>query len=258
METTQNNDIIIALIVTILFIALLCFLMILVVVNFVRRKRKILLEEQERKAAFDQQLLQSQIEIRDATLKNISQEIHDNVGQVLSLAKLNLSILSLQSNNDDKVVIIKELVSKAISDLRDLSTGYYADRLAENGLFQSIKHEIYQLEKTGLFAIHFSSEIKDKTVDKHKAIFVYRMVQEVLNNIVKHADATNIWVKLFLKTEWMHIYIEDDGKGFDTNATDFKYGIGLSSIETRAAMIEAKLNIQSELGKGTKIELVFS
>jgi len=255
---TQNNDIVLALTVTILFVVLFCLLMIMIVVNFFRRKRKILLEKQEREAAFQQQLLQSQIEMQDQTLKNISQEIHDNVGQVLSLAKLNLSILSMQMKDNEKITDIKELVSKAISDLRDLSTGYYADRLAENGLFVTIRHEIKQLEKTGLYTIHFESEIKEKVVDKHTTIFVYRMVQEILNNIVKHSAAKNIWLYMFIEDNKIHISIKDDGKGFDRNSVEFKSGIGLSSIQNRAAMINGKAEIFSEKGKGTKVELIFS
>ena len=255
---TQSNDIILALTVTILFVVLFCLLMIMIVINFFRRKRKILLEKQEREAAFQQQLLQSQIEMQDQTLKNISQEIHDNVGQVLSLAKLNLSILSMQMKDNEKLTDIKELVSKAISDLRDLSTGYYADRLAENGLFVTIRHEVKQLEKTGLYTIHFDSEIKEKVVDKHTTIFVYRMVQEILNNIVKHSAAKNIWLHMFDKDKKIHICIEDDGKGFDRNSLEFKSGIGLSSIQNRAAMINGKAEIYSEKGKGTKVELIFS
>jgi len=121
---TKNEEIIIAIAVTTFFVLLFCLLMLMVLVNFVRRKRKILLEKQEREAAFKQQLLQSQIEIQDTTLKNISQEIHDNVGQVLSLAKVNLSILSLKMTDNEMLGNIKDLVSKAIAELRDSSTGY--------------------------------------------------------------------------------------------------------------------------------------
>jgi signal transduction histidine kinase len=255
---TKNEEIIIAIAVTTFFVLLFCLLMLMVLVNFVRRKRKILLEKQEREAAFKQQLLQSQIEIQDTTLKNISQEIHDNVGQVLSLAKVNLSILSLKMTDNEMLGNIKDLVSKAIADLRDLSTGYYADRLAENGLFTAIKHEVKQLEKIGIYTIHFNSTIQERFVDKYKTIFVYRMVQEILNNIVKHSEAKNIWLNMFVKNEEVHICIEDDGKGFENTALNFKPGIGLSSIQTRAAMIDAQAIFNSVLGKGTKVELIFS
>lgn len=255
---TQNDEIIIAITVTTFFVLLFCLLMLMVVVNFVRRKRKILLEKQEREAAFKQQVLQSQIEMQDITLKNISQEIHDNVGQVLSLAKVNLSILSLQMEDNEMLLNIKDLVGKAIADLRDLSTGYYADRLAENGLFTTIKHELKQLEKLGVYEIHFSSTVKERLVDKHKTIFVYRMVQEILNNIVKHSNAKNIWLNMFIDHELVHICIEDDGIGFDNSNPDFKPGIGLSSIQTRAAMIDAKAIFNSQIGKGTIVELIFS
>ena len=115
--------------------------MIMVVINLERRKRKILLEKQEREAAFQQQLLQSQIEMQEYTLKTISQEIHDNVGQVLSLAKMNLSILSLKDKTNEKLIDIKDMVGKAIIDLRSLTTGYYQNGLClANIIFSMFKN----------------------------------------------------------------------------------------------------------------------
>ena len=172
MEASKK-DIIVAILVGLVFIFLFCSLMIMVLINFVRRKRKILLEKQEREAAFQQQLLQVQIEMQENTLKTISQEIHDNVGQVLSLAKMNLSILTLKDKSNEKLEDIKELVGKAIVDLRALSTGYYGQGLEDDtGLIKAITREIKRLEKTELFSIHFTTEIAEIELEKNKAIFL--------------------------------------------------------------------------------------
>ncbi len=254
---TKNNDILLAITVTVLFIILFGLLMIMVIANFIRRKRKILIEKQEQELSFHQQLLQSQIEIQDHTLKKISQEIHDNVGQVLSLAKLNLNILSFQNTENTMLLTIKDLVSKAIVDLRDLTASYYADKLVENGLLATIQHEINQLKKTGIYTISFQSSITNEVIDKNKTIFVYRMVQEILNNIIKHSEAKNIGITIFDENEWIHIYIDDDGKGFDINSVSTNNGMGLQSIQQRAKKINAKIIIDTATGKGTRIKLIF-
>ncbi len=223
---TQNNDIVTLIAVAVLFTALFSVLMIMVVINFVRRKRKILLERQKRESQFQQDLLQAQVEMQEYTLQTISQEIHDNVGQVLSLAKMNLSILSLKDKSNEKLLDIKELVGKAIIDLRSLTTGYYGQSLLEAGLVNAIRREISQLEKTELFSVHFTAEITEIELEKNKTIFLYRMIQEIFNNILKHSEAKNINIAIFPVKDDIHIKIADDGKGFDKNDIAFKAGIG--------------------------------
>jgi signal transduction histidine kinase len=253
----SQKDMMVAILVGIIFIFLFCSLMIMVVVNFVRRKRKILLEKQEREANFNQELLQSQVEMQESTLKTISQEIHDNVGQVLSLAKLNISILAMKDPANGKLLEIKDLVGKAIVDLRALSTGYYGENLLETGFIKAIKREVHHLERTGLFTISFDSAVTEIDLEKNKAIFLYRMIQEILNNIVKHSAAKNINLTIFQQGGKKHIKIVDDGKGFDQNDPQFKAGLGLNNMQQRAAMIEAQIIIKSILHKGTSVELIF-
>jgi len=256
MEASKK-DIIVAILVGLVFIFLFCSLMIMVVVNFVRRKRKILLEKQEQEAAFQEQLLQSQIEMQEHTLKNISQEIHDNVGQVLSLAKMNVSILSLKDPSNEKLTDIKELVGKAIVDLRSLTTGYHGEGLLEAGLIHAVKREVVQLEKTELFKVNFTTWVNEIELEKNKSIFLYRMIQEILNNILKHSEAKNINISIFREKENIHIKITDDGKGFDKTDTGFKAGMGLNNLNKRAAMMGATLTIDSKLNEGTSVELIF-
>lgn len=214
-------------------------------------------EKQVREAQFQQELLQTQLEMQDHTFKIVSQEIHDNVGQILSLAKVNLNILAMEGFKDPKITNVADLVGKAIRELRDLSAGYYADRLAEEGLIIAIKHELQQLEKTGLLSTSFQSQTERLPLDKNKTIFLYRMVQEICNNILKHAKATKVDVCIFKQENDIRIEIKDNGKGFDELKENFKPGIGLSSIRQRAAMIGADAQIHSESGVGTTINLLF-
>ncbi len=253
---TEKQNIILAILAGSAFVFLFGFITLLIVINYVKRKRKLLYETQIREAQFQQELLQAQLEMQDHTFKTISQEIHDNVGQILSLAKVNLNIITFEQNGNETLHNIKELVTEAISELRNLSTGYYADRLVEEGLVVAIQHQLDQLQKTGLFATSFYSEIDRVEIDKNKTIFLYRMVQEVINNVVKHSEADQVLVNILKKQDGVHIILQDNGKGFSTTTENFKPGIGLTSIQQRAAMIGAKTDIISEIGKGTIVHLV--
>ena len=253
----EKNDIIIAILVGSMFVLLFGFITFMVVINYVRRKRKLLLEKKMREADYHQSLLQAQLEMQEHTFKAVSQEIHDNVGQILSLVRLNLNILTFTQQDNDTLNNVKELVKNAMAELRDLGAGYYADRLVEEGLIVAIRHQVEQLAKTKLYKTSFHSQMDRLSIDKSKTIFLYRMVQEALNNVVKHAAADHIEVKIFEKDEEVHITIKDNGKGFVRTGADFKPGIGLSSMHQRAMMIGAKAYISSELGLGTIVNFAF-
>jgi signal transduction histidine kinase len=223
----------------------------------VRRKKKILAERKTREAQFQQELLQAQLEMQEHTFKTISQEIHDNVGQILSIIKLNLNILTFKNEGNEQLEDIKTMLTDAIKELRDLSAGYYADRLVEEGFLVAIQHQLRQLDKTGLFTTSFHSELETLSVDKNKVIFLHRMVQEILHNVVKHSGASQVTAHISKKNEEIHISLQDNGKGFDPAGSGFKAGIGLSSIRQRASMIGADVQINSEIGSGTIVKLVF-
>lgn len=253
----EKHDIIIAIVVSSLFLSLIGCITFLVVVHHIRTKRRLLSEKEIRDAQYQQAVLRAQLEMQDHTFKVISQDIHDNVGQILGLIKLNLNILTLHQKDNEILNNLKELVTSASADLRDLGAGYYADHLIEKGLINAIRHQIQQLEKTGLFTTSFYAEPYEPVMDKNKIIFIYRMVQEVLNNILKHSAANHVAINIYQAEDRMYIKIADNGKGFETSDSGFTPGIGLSSIQQRASMIDATVDIQSEPGTGTTIIFTF-
>ena len=120
---------------------------------FQKKKLRYIREKQTLQVQFEQELLQTQIEIQEQTLKTISQEIHDNVGQVLSLAKLNLNTVGpiTDERTHAKIESTKELVSKAINDLRDLSRSLHGEKIGEIGLQDAIANELKILQNIGQF-----------------------------------------------------------------------------------------------------------
>ncbi|MCW3087916.1 MAG: hypothetical protein JWQ78_1302 [Sediminibacterium sp.] len=254
---TEKQSILIAILAGSIFIMLFGFITFLVFVQYVRKKRRLLSEKDIRETLFQQELLQAQLEMQDHTFRTVSQEIHDNVGQILGLAKVHLNILTLHGQGTEHLHNVKELVTQAIAELRNLGNGYFADSMVEEGLPGAIRHQLRQLDKTGLFKTSFHSTPGHLVIEKNRFIFLYRMIQEALSNVVKHSAGDKVDIRLMQKDTEVHIAIRDNGRGFDITAADFRPGIGLNSIHQRAQMIGARAEICSRAGAGTTITLIF-
>jgi two-component system, NarL family, sensor kinase len=221
-------------------------------------------EKEAMKNSFQQELLRSQLEIQERTLQNISQEIHDNIGQVLSLAKLNLATADINQTEQlrQKIDDSRNLVGKAIQDLRDLSKSMNTDYVAEMGLSRSIEYELEMIKKTGSFETVFEIEGSLYPFDRQKELILFRIVQEVLNNIIKHAHATRIAVKLDYQPGFLSLNVLDNGQGFDPGHAreppdDQKTspGLGIKNMQNRALLIGANFSISSSQSWGTSVHI---
>jgi len=210
------------------------------------------------KAQYERTLFQSQLEIQEQTFRNISQEIHDNIGQVLSLAKLNLNTIP-QIESSDKIALTEELLGKAINDLRDLSKSLHPEKIVDIGLINAIRNELVVMQKASKLSAELITNDEELKLSNEKCIIVFRMMQEILHNILKHAKAKNVKVKMHVNDNNITIEIIDDGKGFDmANLKSTETGIGLKSIQQRCALINASFNIDSTPGAGTSIKLIIN
>ena len=256
MQEIEKN-ILLAIMVTTAFIALFSIITFMAIIKISRRKQQLLLEQELMEAKFQREVLQAGLELQEQTFQTISQEIHDNVGQILSLAKLNLNILAMDNGELEQVRVIKNLISNAIDELRNLSLGYHADQLISKGLIYAIAHQIEQLKQTGLFKVSYNTEVETIQINKNRKIFLYRIIQELINNIIRHSGATEVSCKISFKANQFLIVMADNGKGFDEYSKDFQPGLGLHSIHQRAAMIGASVILKSNPGRGTTCSIQF-
>lgn len=234
---------------TVIVVALVSFVILLSYL-FTARKNKLLKEKELLHAQFQQELLRTQLEIQEQTLKTISQEIHDNVGQVLSLAKLNLN--TLPNSSEPKIQNTKNLVSKAINDLRNLSHSLHGDIIAELGLQESIANELKIIESTKAFETELNVTGTVFKINPQKEMVLFRIVQEALNNCIKYSEAKKITVLMQYQPQLFMLQVQDDGKGFDAEKNT---GIGMKSMLNRAQLIGGSFNLQSILAKGTIITI---
>lgn len=239
----------------IIFMCLGLFVVFLVYL-YNKRQKTFRVEKELLQSQHQQSLLQTQIEIQEQTLLHISQEIHDNIGQVLSLAKLNLATFPALEDEQLQLKIgdTKQLVSKAIVDLRDLSRSMHGDRIAAIGLHQAIEDELKFIHNSKQFFTHFTTAGEPFKLDAQKEMVLFRMIQETLNNSIKHAKANTIEIVLEYHFPKLTITVADDGIGFDpTTLSQQQKGIGLGSMQQRAALIGAHQELLSSPGKGTSV-----
>ena len=205
-----------------------------------------------------QELLHARLEIQENIFKNLSEEIHDNIGQELSVLKLTLSVIPL-AQDDETGSYIKEsrsMVNHIISSVSDLSKSLHTDRIVKIGIIEAVKFELEKIEKTRLFQTSFTYTDEDFTINAGNEIFLFRIIQESLNNIIKHSKAQNIRAELICRDNTIIFTFTDDGVGFDVEEAmqrpSSNRGIGLTSMVNRAKLIGGHLSVISQPGKGTK------
>ena len=252
----ERIDIILIIIGISSFFLVITFFFILFFKTHLKNYKIYFQEKQALKIKFDRALLQTQIEIQEQTLKTISQEIHDNVGQILSLAKLNLGTFEdMESDyNQTKIDDTKQLVSKAINDLRELSRSLSGDKMADLGLVDAIENELKIISNTGQFETSLTLTGKTFKMSPQNEMVIFRIFQEALNNVLKHSKADNIRVNLNYEADYFKLLISDDGTGFEVNLLEAKKtGIGLNNMKSRATLIGARFSIYSKPWEGTSV-----
>jgi two-component system, NarL family, sensor kinase len=233
-------------------ILVVCFLFF--VMLYQRRQSNMIAKKKEMESAFQQTLLQTQIEIQEQTLTNISQELHDNVGQTLSLAKLNLNTLKWQNIDEvkEKIDASKHLITESLINIRDIAKSMLGEKITAIGLQEAVKNELKIIKISGKYEVDFIRSEEPINFTPQQEIVVFRIIQEALHNITKHAQATSIIVHLTTEKNITSITLTDNGKGFDAEkllATNT--GVGLTNMKNRAALIGAQIVISSKENKGT-------
>jgi len=244
-------------------VAILSILVVFIVIFislYQKRQYTHLKEKQEMHSSFQQELLKTRLEIQEETFRNISQEIHDNIGQALSFVKLSLN--TVDPHNAplviDKLSESKNLLTKTIQDLRDIAKSLNTDFISEIGLPVAIEQQLQLLDKTEQYQIHFFVKGDIFKHNSQRELVVFRIVQELLNNIVKHAEASDIEVEMQYLSAKLVITVTDNGKGFDTKAvqgSEKNSGLGLRNMSNRMGMIKGTIVINSGPGTGTKVTL---
>lgn len=210
-------------------------------------------------ANFKNTLLQSQLEVQEQTLQTIGTDLHDNIGQILSLTYLTLHSIEIEQDNQayDKIDTAIDLTNRSIEELRLLGKLMQGENLIEMGLHHTIIKEVQWLEKSGKYKVDYSNEnALDILWDCSKDLIIFRVLQEILNNIIKHANADVISINLSFDEGILNLNVSDNGKGFNSfEHLTQNNGMGLYNIYNRILTIGGKSDIRSVIDEGTTVEI---
>ncbi len=213
-------------------------------------------------AQYQEEMLKSQLEIQEETMKSLAQELHDNIGQMLSVVKMSLAILPIEAEHPalEPMQSVKTNLNQAILDLSNLTKSLHSDRIHMIGLIDAIRFELNNIAKANLIEIEMDLDEQLIFDDPDKIIIIYRMFQELLNNVLKHSKASILKVYARRINEHLIIKMEDNGMGFDLeakkNSASATSGVGLRSIFNRAKLINAELKYDTGIGRGTIVTIL--
>lgn len=201
------------------------------------------------KAEYEKTILNVEKEIQEQTLVYVGQELHDNIGQMLSLAKLYV-----KSNDPEQLAESRMLITQTIKEVRNLSKSLNINWVEHISIKEFAENELAKIEKTGLCktGLTFDSELFE--LEKDKKIVLVRMIQETLNNAIKHAKPTLLKVNLHRNEKLVEVSIIDNGNGFDIQKKS--EGMGLFHLHERMKSIGGRSEISSIIGIGTEIKLI--
>lgn len=260
----QNQEIYVYVVILISIALALLLVGFILTTLFLYQRRQHRQEQQlaRMKDEYQQELLRSQLEIQETTFKTIAMELHDNIGQVLSVVKLSLSVLPIDKEHPawESVQNSRQMLNKVIYDMGNLTKSLHTDRIAQIGLVEAMRFDLDSLRRIGLLEVEFSVEGEEYRLEDQRSIFLYRMFQEMLNNILKHSKATRVNISInYLIDNKFVLKVDDNGVGFDIEKkrtqTSSSSGIGLKSMTNRASLIGAQISVQSQPGKGTSIQV---
>ncbi len=215
------------------------------------REMEIALREQGIRREKD--LSEARMQAEDQQRYEIGQDLHDGVGQMLALINMYVGVIRSKGTLTKKELKeLEDAIQKTIEQVRNLSRLLAPPELKDIGLRESIRELINScsIMKKPSFKLEIYPVEDDYNLNMDKKRMVYRVLQELLNNTFKHAEAENVEIKLLFDKKNFYLYYQDDGQGFDQNK--IKKGIGLDSIESRIKYHQGTLKLESTPGKGSK------
>ena len=233
------------------------------VINAMEKSKMIsekVLAEQELKESYEQvrRLASHLQDIREEERAFMAREIHDELGQQLTALKLDISWMTLKLGDTDiaiqeKILSMEKMINVSLKTVKKLATELHPALLDKLGIIEAIKWQSREFEKRTDIKIALTLPEEMVTLPGKTAIALFRIYQESLTNILRHAGAANVSCMLKIKNDELIFTIKDDGIGFDISGIEKKQSLGLLGMKERTVMIGGKYEIISDPGKGTAV-----
>ena len=195
------------------------------------------------------------MEIQEQALQNISWEIHDNVGQLLSVAKMQLNIVQGELPEEQQLQVQEtgDIIGKSLQELRGLAKSLSPDTIKNKGLMDSLVIEIDRFNRLNVIDASLDIVNEPFHLSNEKEIILFRILQEFCNNSLKYSQAKNLTIQLTYEESCLKIIATDNGIGFDVNNVENHTGIGLLNMKSRGNLIGAQIDLVSSIDEGTKL-----
>jgi PAS domain S-box-containing protein len=216
-------------------------------------ERKLVKQEVDKQKLVAQAVVNAQEKER----AEIGKELHDNVNQILSTARLYLELA--KSDEKERMSLIKrsyDNIYDAINEIRSISRSLVPPSIGDLGLIESIEDLVENIRATKKLYIEFcyGGDI-DALLGQKQKLMLFRIIQEQVNNVLKHANANNIIIELMIDGHMINLAVSDDGKGFDFEEVKNNKGVGLQNIASRTELFNGKINIVTAPNKGCKLNI---
>ncbi len=219
------------------------------------KEEKIRELEQERKLVALESVMKGQEEERS----RLARDLHDGVGGLLSGVKLSMSNMKgnvfLSEENAHSFNNVITQLDQSIAELRRVSHNMMPEALIKYGLKEALENYCENMNVSGKIKVQLQTYGMEKRMEQSSEIIIYRITQELLNNVIKHANAKNVLIQLVREADRFNLTVEDDGKGFDVEEIENKTGAGLSNIKARAEYLDGSVDIVSKKGEGTSVNI---
>lgn len=225
-----------------------------------RSRYRLKFEAEHEKAELEKRSYAAILNAEEGERKRIAMELHDGLGQLLSAAKLNVSVLEDVATGEDREAFDNAglLIDQSIDDLRQISHNLMPSALIRLGLLPALNDMASKINSGRQVKVSVTAQGIEQRLPENFEIALYRVVQESVNNILKHANAANILIRLLKNGEAIDLEITDDGRGMDTGSEIKGKGIGWDDIRSRVSMFNGKMRLYSRPGEGTRLNINFS
>jgi len=220
-------------------------------------------QQQIRELQKDKQLIavDAMLKGQEEERSRLAKDLHDGLGGLLSGVKFSLSNMkdNLIVTPDNMAVFERSLdmLDTSIKELRRVAHNMMPEMLSKFGLDEALREYCNTVNTTGIVTIKYQSVGMENRLEKPTEIIIYRIIQELLNNILKHAVASEALVQLIRENDRLNIVVEDNGKGFDKAIIEESKGAGWASIRSRVEYLKGQLDIHSQPEKGTLVNMEF-
>ncbi|WP_329806675.1 sensor histidine kinase [Flavobacterium facile] len=246
----------------ILFAFFSVFLTLVLFFYFSRKKIvQIAVEKKNQEIHYQKEILQSVIQTQEEERMRIAQDLHDDISSKLNIVSLNTHLLKTPNLSEVEFTEITNniinLTKKALENSRRIAHDLLPPVFEKFGLHAAIEELVLEFSTAKNVQIYYENELEFSALDVNKQLHVFRILQELLNNSMRHGKATSISITFVSKNKQNTCMYTDNGIGFNASLGNQKRGIGMQNIESRVNFLGGNINVQSEISKGVQIEFNF-